>query len=347
MNEHKGRVKFALIILAAVLLCGLAVLTQPTSGNHVQPVYVGYDAGCADLAPPDVIWNELRIAPVQDGTYSNQWLTVTLDVHEGNDDDDDLGSPTDPDGDDDDESTTIDWTANGGVDGVFVKGGPGGHFYGYAPPASNDWRLTAPPKDDDDYDDDRDGDDGDDDEGYYDPAHILFCVAGPLPTPTPPQSSTATPTPSPTATRGPGTPPPEPTSTPGPFNRRVFLPSVCSDCSAEPGEPNNTCAAAHAIQVNATYEFFANDRHDWYRFQISAAPELAIRVDNFVPLDGQVAAYAGATCETATFLGSNGDSASQKTLTLGPQPAGTYYIYVSNDGVPNGADPYRLIVEVR
>lgn len=338
MNEHDGRVKFALTIFAAVLLLGLVALTQPTSGNHGQPVYVDYDAACADLAPPDVTWNELRIAPVQDGTYSNQWLTVTLDIHEGDDDDDDdFGGPRSPDGDDDDESTTIDWTADGGVDGVFVKGGPGGHFYAYTPPANNDWRLTAPPRDDDDDDDDDDIGDGDADDGYYDLGHVLFCVAAPLQTPTPPQSGTSTPTP----TSAPETP------TPRPVNRSVYLPSVCRNCSALPDEPNNTCADAHLIQVNTLYEFFPDDANDWYRFQLTAAAELEIRIENFVPLDGQVAAYAGATCETAAFLGSNGDSAPQKILTLGPQPAGTYYIYVSNDGASSGADPYHLSVEVR
>ena len=40
--------------------------------------------------------------------------------------------------------TSFDWSANMGVDAVFVKGGPGGNLYLYAPEATWGAGLTAP-----------------------------------------------------------------------------------------------------------------------------------------------------------------------------------------------------------
>lgn len=101
------------------------------------------------------------------------------------------------------------------------------------------------------------------------------------------------------------------------------------------------------IQVNAPYDFYPDDGHDWYRLELTSPGELEVRIDNFLPLHGQVSAYAGPNCQTAAFLRSNGQSSTQKILSLGRQPVGVYYIYVSNDGVPNGRDPYHFIVEWR
>lgn len=348
MKEIGRRVMLAVAMLAIVVMLGLAVLTRPTSGSHVDPVYVGYDASCANLAPPGTVWHELRITPVADGVYSDEWITVSLDVHEGDDDDDDVHG--DGDDDDDDEDTTVDWSANIGVDGVFVKGGPGGYFYRYVPATGDDTGLTAPRRYDDDDDDDDFGEGGDDDE-HYDPEHMLFCAVVPPNTPaatatpqltsTPPGSETSTPTPSPTGT------PVGATATPVHMTEQMYFPAICSGCLVGPGEPNNTCPAAHAIQVNTRYDFFPDDVHDWYRFQLTSPSEVEVRVEDFMPLEGQLAAYAGASCENALLLGNSGERASQKTLSLGRQPAGTYYVYVSNDGTFNNSEPYGLIVETR
>ncbi len=68
---------------------------------------------------------------------------------------------------------------------------------------------------------------------------------------------------------------------------------------------------------------------------------------NFVPISGQVAAYMGDNCGSAQFLGNYGEPGSEKTLSLGPRPAGTYFLYVSNDGEMNSTDLYELMVETR
>src|SRR5690554_2227094 len=141
----------AVATAAALFLLLVTLLPRPTSGSHVDPVYVGFNASCSDLSPAGATWEQFQISSVSDGTYSHGPLVVTLDVHAGT-------------------VTTIDWSSNLGVDGVFVKGGPGGYFYRYTSAATSDTGLTAPfnpagqP---------------------FDPAHLLFCTEAPLETATP------------------------------------------------------------------------------------------------------------------------------------------------------------------
>lgn len=72
-----------------------------------------------------------------------------------------------------------------------------------------------------------------------------------------------------------------------------------------------------------------------------------MRLTNFVPQAGQLAAYSGANCESAVFLQNNGDTAQEKILSLGQQPPGVFFLYISNDGDANSVDPYHLIIETR
>ena len=112
-----------------------------------------------------------------------------------------------------------------------------------------------------------------------------------------------------------------------------------------PGEPNNVCQQAYFISPNITYNFYPNDANDWYHFQLTSSGKLTIRVDNFVPLAGQVAVYKGSNCNNVVFLGSNGNFGDTKVVQLGTQSPGRYYIYVSNDGVLNNVTPYQLQVQ--
>jgi hypothetical protein len=93
--------------------------TTPTS-------LVGENATCSDLAPEGTTWIELKVEPVEDGTFSDGTLTVTIDVTET------------------DDGPVFDWTSNIGVDAVFVKGGPGGLLYVYDPESTGDTGLHAP-----------------------------------------------------------------------------------------------------------------------------------------------------------------------------------------------------------
>ncbi len=107
------------------------------------------------------------------------------------------------------------------------------------------------------------------------------------------------------------------------------------------GEPNNQCVAAASITVNHDHHFLPEDQHDWYQFDLPSSGELIVKLSNFVPQKGQLTLYRGKDCFTSVFIGMDGDIATTKTVKLGNQPVGRYYIYVSNDAAPS-TEPYLL-----
>jgi hypothetical protein len=112
-----------------------------------------------------------------------------------------------------------------------------------------------------------------------------------------------------------------------------------------PGEPNDVCQQAHPLSPNVVYNFYPDDPNDWYNFELHTSGKLTVQVDNFVPLAGQVAVYRGNSCDNLIFLGSNGNFGTTKIVDLGPQPPGKYYLYVSNDGILNNVNPYKLEIK--
>jgi uncharacterized repeat protein (TIGR01451 family) len=124
----------------------------------------------------------------------------------------------------------------------------------------------------------------------------------------------------------------------------LYLPAVYNNYLV--GEPNDTCDTAYLIGVNTSYPFLPDDDNDWYHFNAGASSSLVIELTNFTPIAGQVAVYRGATCASRVFLGNNGNFAASKSVNLGAQPAGHYYVYVSNDGPESTTTPYQLRVSL-
>ncbi|MGH9236087.1 MAG: LPXTG cell wall anchor domain-containing protein [Acidimicrobiales bacterium] len=133
LNSPRLRAITGLVSMA--LGAGLVIWALPgyagaNAGQDSSPstVELGDNATCGDLAPEGATWIELKVDPVEDGTFTDGTLTVTIDV-------------TDTDG-----GPVFSWTSNVGVDAVFVKGGPGGLLYIYDPPAEStgDTGLHAP-----------------------------------------------------------------------------------------------------------------------------------------------------------------------------------------------------------
>ncbi|HET6776098.1 MAG TPA: LPXTG cell wall anchor domain-containing protein [Acidimicrobiales bacterium] len=133
LNSPRLRAITGLVSMA--LGAGLVIWALPgyagaNAGQDSSPstVELGDNATCGDLAPEGATWIELKVEPVEDGTFTDGTLTVTIDV-------------TDTDG-----GPVFSWTSNVGVDAVFVKGGPGGLLYVYDPPAEStgDTGLHAP-----------------------------------------------------------------------------------------------------------------------------------------------------------------------------------------------------------
>jgi LPXTG-motif cell wall-anchored protein len=133
--EQPSRRRHALVGLAsmvagAVILVGAPGNAGATAQQTSTPstTDVPGNPTCGSLAPPGASWTELKVEPVEDGTFSDGTLTVTLDVSETAD------------------GPVFNWTSNIGVDAVFVKGGPNGTLYLYDPPAEStgDTGLHAP-----------------------------------------------------------------------------------------------------------------------------------------------------------------------------------------------------------
>jgi uncharacterized repeat protein (TIGR01451 family) len=109
-------------------------------------------------------------------------------------------------------------------------------------------------------------------------------------------------------------------------------------------EPNDSCDQAHTINPNFNYSFLPDDPVDWYQFDLPSSGLLAVAVTNFKPRSGQVAVFEGDSCSSRRLVGSDGNFGETKTVDAKRQPAGHYYIFVSNDGTLNDQDPYSLLV---
>jgi uncharacterized repeat protein (TIGR01451 family) len=125
---------------------------------------------------------------------------------------------------------------------------------------------------------------------------------------------------------------------------RVHLPSIQNGYSY--GEPNDICAEAFRILPNVDYLFMPNDVPDWYVFDLTYAGSMTVEMTNFTPVAGQLAASKGVDCSSRTSLGNVGDPGLTRTLTLGPQEPGRYYIFVGSDGTLSNTKPYKLRVSV-
>jgi LPXTG-motif cell wall-anchored protein len=127
--HQRSRRRYALAGLAsmgagAVILVGAlpggagAAVERPST--HVSPTEVPGNAPC-----PEGL-TELKVEPVEDGTFDDGVLFVTVDVTDTAD------------------GQVFSWTSNIGVDVVIVKGGNASNVYTYDPESTGDTGLHAP-----------------------------------------------------------------------------------------------------------------------------------------------------------------------------------------------------------
>lgn len=128
----------------------------------------------------------------------------------------------------------------------------------------------------------------------------------------------------------------------------LYLPFISSNTSNwnNDGEPNNNCQEAFPISTNQPYQFLAQDVDDWYIFHTNTTGDITVELTNFTPIAGQIVLWAGA-CQSASFLGHNGDFSTTKIIQAANQPAGNYIVRVINDGPLNNTNPYSLIIRTR
>jgi hypothetical protein len=111
-------------------------------------------------------------------------------------------------------------------------------------------------------------------------------------------------------------------------------------------EPNDTCADALGIQVNRAESFLANDRNDWFYFNLTQAANVTIELRDFGPARGQMVVAAGPGCSSLQLVGHNGNNLPNKDVPLGRQQPGRYFIWIINDGAFDTTNPYTLLVRV-
>jgi hypothetical protein len=128
----------------------------------------------------------------------------------------------------------------------------------------------------------------------------------------------------------------------------VMIPFIRSADPALPGsdEPNNSCSQAYPLATDTAYQFFAEDKHDWYRFTIGTTTDLTVALTDYQPVEGQILVLIG-PCDDLRRVGHNGDFSTSKPVQLTQLPAGTYYIWVITDNIRTEGDPfqYQLAIE--
>lgn len=122
----------------------------------------------------------------------------------------------------------------------------------------------------------------------------------------------------------------------------LYLPLILNDYPSI--EPNNSACEAYGITLNNTYTFNADDREDYYRITLNQTSTLTINMMNATAQGGnstQLIVYGG-SCTNVQFIASNGDFTQEKELTLPNLAAGTYFVRVYSDPVPNEAYTLRV-----
>jgi hypothetical protein len=174
MDTHISTGRRVAIAVAAMAGAAGLFFALPASAQANDGEEFPGNPGCSDVAPEGVTWIELKVEPPESGEFTDDTLTVIIDVF------------------DTDDGQAFDWESNIGVDAVIVKGGPNANVYFYDPESTGDTGLHAPV-----------GPSG----MFAGLSHISFCYdVGDVP-PTTPTTPTTTPT-TPTTPAQPAAAPP-------------------------------------------------------------------------------------------------------------------------------------------
>jgi hypothetical protein len=119
-----------------------------------------------------------------------------------------------------------------------------------------------------------------------------------------------------------------------------FLPVV----NRRSEEPNNNCATALEIFPNRPESFFANDRDDWFYFDLVQEADVTVELRDFNPAIGQIVVASGQGCSNLQLIGNNGNNQPDKDVALGRRTPGRFFVWLINDGVFDNTTPYRLLI---
>ena len=126
-------------------------------------------------------------------------------------------------------------------------------------------------------------------------------------------------------------------------NVQLYLPMV-TWAYRRAEEPNDLCAQAMGLMLNVDEQFRADDKDDWFFFDLTSAADVTVELRDFEPRAGQIIVADGAGCGSLNLIGNNGSNQPVKIVDIGLRPAGRYYIWIINDGPQNPDSIYRLQV---
>ncbi len=124
----------------------------------------------------------------------------------------------------------------------------------------------------------------------------------------------------------------------------AFLPLVVQSY-IQPDEENDLPCTAYPISINRTYLFLPDDLDDWYYYDIEVPGIVKVRMQDFLPKDGQLAIWTGTNCDYLdTLVGHNANFLPTKEITYFALPD-RYYVWVTNSDAVEYDQPYLLVVD--
>jgi hypothetical protein len=110
-------------------------------------------------------------------------------------------------------------------------------------------------------------------------------------------------------------------------------------------EPNDSCKQALPIALDRQYSFGTEDVNDWFAFTLQKKEKVTVRLTEFEPNFGQLLLVEG-SCGSLKLVARNAGHESDKSISPGELEAGTYHLWLINDGKLNQGS-YKLQVVTR
>ncbi len=112
-----------------------------------------------------------------------------------------------------------------------------------------------------------------------------------------------------------------------------------------------SCTAPLFIDIDTVYQFYPDTEHAIYWFALADTTDVVVELMNFLPEEGQIAIYkdTGKGCDPASLedIGFDGSSDIDRTLAVGAQEAGNYYVYIFSGADLGREQAYSLLVRTR
>lgn len=112
-----------------------------------------------------------------------------------------------------------------------------------------------------------------------------------------------------------------------------------------------SCAAPLYIDIDTTYPFYPDTENAVYWFALADSTDVTVELKNFLPVDGQITVYkdTGKGCDPASLedLGFDGSSDIDRTVAVGTQEPGNYYVHIFSGAGLGREQAYSLLIRTQ